>query len=65
MTRDNQDWAARRRREFDRSYGERRLLAAIDARRRMNAPQAYGGPARADRTGPSDPRYAYLTQSHD
>jgi hypothetical protein len=67
MTRSRQDRAARRRDEFNRSHGPRRkrLSAAIDARRRMNAGRANDSPTRAERIGPSDPRYAYLTQSHD
>ena len=60
-----QDWAARRRGEFNRERGSRRLLLAIDAQRSLNARRADGSRTKARPAGLSDPRYAYLTRSHD
>ena len=65
MTRNGRDWATRRRDEFDRNHGLNGLAAAIEARRRMAERQTFGRPARVDRIGPSDPRYAYLVQCYD
>jgi hypothetical protein len=65
MTRNDHKWAARRRAEFDRSNGPRRISAAIDARRRINAHRADPSATRAPATGPIDHRFAYLTRSHD
>jgi len=42
-----------------------RVSSAIDAQRRLNARRADGTGTKADPFGPSDPRYAYLTRSHD
>lgn len=65
MMRTEHDQAARRRGELARDRRSRRVFAAIDAQRRLNA-----RPARATRTkaypfGPSDPRYGYLTRTYD
>jgi hypothetical protein len=65
MTRTEHNQAARRRGELTRDRGSRRLSPAIEARRRVNALQVDGTRTKADPIGPSDPRYAYLTQSHD
>jgi hypothetical protein len=65
MTARRQDWAARRRGEFNREHGSRRPVPAIDAQRKLNAPRADGTPIKPGRLGPSDPRYAYLMRSHD
>ena len=64
MTRTEQNWAARRRREVNRDR-ESRLLHAVDAQRRPNTRRADSTRTKADPFGPSDRRYAYLTQSHD
>ena len=37
----------------------------IDAQRRLNARRPDGTRIKADPVGPSDPRHAYLTRSHD
>jgi hypothetical protein len=43
-----------------------RVSSAIDAQRRLNAREADGTPtSRAAPVGPSDPRYVYLTRSHE
>jgi hypothetical protein len=63
MTRTEQNRAARRRGELTRDRGSRRLSPEIDAQRRLNARRAVGTGTHADPFGPSDPRYAYLTQS--
>jgi hypothetical protein len=59
MIPDEQESAARRR-----AFSQR-LLAAIDAQRRLDAPRADGRATRSGPIGPKDPRYTYLTQSHD
>ena len=64
MTLKRQDLEARRRGELTGDRGSRRFARAIAARRRLNTPQADSAATIADRHGP-DPRYAYLTQSHD
>jgi hypothetical protein len=56
---------ARRRGELTHDRGLRRLDPAIDARRRLNALLAEGTQTEEDPRGPSELRYAYLTQSHD
>jgi len=48
-----------------RDRGSLRLSPAIGARRRLNTPRSNGSATKAHPHGPSDPRYAYLTQSHD
>jgi hypothetical protein len=53
----------RERAQWVRDRGSRRFDRAIHARRRLNAPPV-NAEAKADRNGPN-PRYAYLTQSHD
>ena len=65
MTRAQNNWAARRRGELDRDPGSRQLSQAVDALRRLNARRAVSARTKADLVGPSEPRYAYLTQSHD
>ena len=65
MTRTEQNWAARRRGELARDRGSRRVSSAIDAQRRMNTRPARGTRTKADPFGPIDPRYAYLTRTHD
>jgi hypothetical protein len=65
MTRNDEGWSTRRQSAFDRMHGPRRLSAAIDARRRIDARQAVGSPVRVDRIGPIDARFGYLTLSHD
>ena len=65
MTPRRQDWAARRRGELYRECGSRRLVPAIDAQRKLDARRADGTRPTAGPVGLSDPRYAYLTRSHD
>ena len=65
MTRTRQELAARRRGELNRDRGLRRLSQAVHAQRRLNARRADGALTTADPHGPSDPRHAYLTRSHD
>jgi hypothetical protein len=57
--------SARRRSELNRDGESRRLSHAVDAQRRLKARGADGARTKADPHGPSDPRHAYLTQSHD
>lgn len=38
---------------------------AVDAQRRLNTRRADNAPTKAPPLGPRDPRYAYLTESHD
>jgi hypothetical protein len=57
--------AALRRGELIRDRGLRRLSLAIDARRHLNTRPTNPIRAEGDPRGPSDPRHAYLTQSHD
>ena len=59
MTRKQEDSAARRR-----AFSQR-LSAAIDAQRRLVAQRADQTQGTADARGPSNPRYTYLTRSHD
>ena len=63
MTRTEHDRAARRRGELARDHASRRVLLAIDAQRRLTA--ARDNRVKPDPVGPSDPRYAYLTRTHD
>jgi hypothetical protein len=63
MTLRRHDLAARRRGELTHDRGSRLFSPAIEARRRLNARQVGTG-TKADRHDPN-PRYAYLTQSHD
>jgi hypothetical protein len=65
MKRTEHNSAARRRGELPRERGSLRLSPAIDARRRLNIRRADGAGTKALPLGPSDPRHAYLTQSHD
>jgi hypothetical protein len=60
-----QDWAARRRAELHRERRARHLIRAVDAQRSLNGSGAHGGRTKARAVGLSDPRYAYLTRSHD
>ena len=54
---------AGRRGVLPRSPGPRRVRVAIDAQRRLTA--ARDNRVKPDPVGPSDPRYAYLTRTHD
>ncbi len=65
MTSTTRDDAARRRGEFSRDGVGRRLSPAIDARRRLNGQRRGTAGTSARPVGPRDPRYDYLTQSHD
>ena len=65
MTRTEHDRAARRRGELARDHGSRRVRLAIDAQRRLTARSARDNRIKPDPVGPSDPRYAYLTRTHD
>jgi hypothetical protein len=64
-TRTEHNRALRRRAELTRERGPRQLEPAIDAARRLNTRRAEGTRTNADPHGPSELRYAYLTQSHD
>jgi hypothetical protein len=65
ITRETPGWAARRRFERSAIADRGSLSQAIEAQRRLDTRQADGTEAKADRFGRSDPRYAYVTQSHD
>ena len=65
MTSTKRDDAARSRGEFSRDGVGRRLSPAIDARRRLNAQRRGTARTSASHVGPRDPRYDYLTRSHD
>ena len=65
MTRAIQNLVARRRDEFNRDRGSRRLLQVVDARRRLNTGRADSTRTRTDRLGSERPRHAYLTQAND
>jgi hypothetical protein len=65
MTSIKRDVAARRRGELNRGSVGRRPSPAIDARRRLNARRPGPGEIGASHVGPRDPRYEYLTHSHD
>jgi len=63
MTRSTRDPPARRRGELNRD--RKRVSLAVDAQRRLNARRADDTRTKADRFGPRDPRFAYLTRVHD
>lgn len=65
MTTKTQDWAARTRRELDRDRDSRRRSESIAARRSLNARRTDRAGIKADRFGPDDPRFAYLTRTFD
>ncbi len=65
MTSTKRDEAARRRGEVGRDGVGRRLSPAIEARRRLDAQRRGSAGTSASHAGPRDPRYDYLTQSHD
>ena len=65
MTSRRQDWAARRRGELHRERGFRRLSPALNAQRRLIDARPDGAWTKAGPLGLSDPRYAYLTRSHE
>jgi hypothetical protein len=66
MTPKPNESAASRRGGQTPDRGSRRLLQAIDARRRLNHRPAHGrGARKTDPFGPREPRFAYLTHSHD
>jgi hypothetical protein len=56
---------ARKRGELSHDGVGRRLSPAIDARRRLNAHRRGAGGTSASHVGPRNPRYDYLTRSHD
>jgi hypothetical protein len=64
-TRTEHNRAVHRRAELIRDRGPRQLEPAIDARRPLNTRRADGTRTNQDQHAPSDPRYAYLSQSHD
>ena len=57
--------ARRRGGEEDRERRSRRVSQAVDAQRRLNMRRADDTRTTAPPVGPRDPRYAYLTDSHD
>ena len=65
MTHTEHDRAARRRGELARDHGSRQVPFAIDAQRRLTAQSARDERTKPDPAGPSDPRYACLTRTHD
>ena len=65
MTTTKRDNAARKRGELSRDGVGRRLSPAIDARRRLNAERRRTPGTSASHVDPRDPRYEYLTRSHD
>jgi hypothetical protein len=65
MTTIKRDVAARRRGELNRTSVGRRLSPAIDPRRRLNGRRPSAAKISASQFGPHDPRYEYLTHSHD
>ena len=65
MTHTEHDRAARRRGELARDHGSRRVPLAIGAQRRLTARSAREERTKPDPAGPIDPRYAYLTRTHD
>ncbi len=65
MTSTTREDAARRRGEVGRDRVGRRLSPAIEARRRLNAQRRGTAGTSASHAGPRDPRYDYLTRSHD
>ena len=60
-----QNWAARTRRELARDPDSRRRSEAIATRRSLNARRTDRAGIKADRFGPGDPRFAYLTRTFD
>jgi hypothetical protein len=65
MTSTTRNEAARRRGDVSHDGVGRRLSPAIEARRRLNAQRRGTAGSSATRIGLRDPRYDYLTQSHD
>ena len=65
MTPMRQDFTARRRSELDRDRGYRRLALAIDTQRHLDTRRAASARTEAHPPGSSDPRFAYLTLTHD
>jgi hypothetical protein len=65
MTNTKRGDMARKRGELTRDGVGRRLSPAIDARRRLNAQRRGPAWSGASHVGPRDPRYDYLTRSHD
>jgi len=65
MTSIKRDDVARKRGELSRDGVGRRLSPAIDARRRPNAIRRGAACNNASHVGPRDPRFDYLTHSHD
>ncbi len=64
-TRTQPNWAAGRRGELLSIAGRGGDRPQLTAGRRVNTPREDGGRTNADPHGPSDLRYAYLTQPHD
>jgi hypothetical protein len=65
MTGIKRDDAARKRGELSRDGIGRRLSPVIDARRGLNARRRGNARTSASHFGPCNPRYDYLTRSHD
>ena len=59
------DEVERRRGEPSRDGVRRRLLPSIDDRRHLSATRPGTDRNSAGRVGPRDPRFDYLTHSHD
>lgn len=56
---------ALKRGELDRVRDHREFPSASEAQRNLDARKADDVRARTLSSGPADPRYAYLTDSHD
>ena len=65
MTSIKRDDVERKRRELSRDGVGRRLSPAIDARQRLSATRPGAARDSASHVGPRDPRFDYLTHSHD
>ena len=65
MTNNTQNGAPHGRRERDRDRDSRQRSEAIGAGRSFNARRTDRAGIKADRFGPGDPRYAYLTRTFD
>lgn len=65
MTSTKRDHVARKRGELSRDGVGRRLSPAIEARRRLHTQRRGSTATRASLVSPRDPRYEYLTDSHD
>jgi hypothetical protein len=65
MTSIKRDDLERKRREPGRNGTGRRLSPAVGARQRLSATQRSADRNSASHFGPRDPRFDYLTHSHD